>query len=73
MSHVKGIRIPESVKFLLMKSGILGFGIQGTAQKNWNWESSVTDKQLGIHSWNLESMAWNPECKTLLDFLTWGE
>ena len=73
MSHVKGIRIPESAKFLLMKSGILGFGIQSTAQKNWNWESSATDKQLGIHSWNLESMAWNPECKSLLDFLTWDE
>ena len=57
LSHVKGIRIPESPKFLLVKSGILGFGIQGTAQKNWNWESSASDKQLGIHSWNLESIA----------------
>ena len=35
---------------------------------------SATDKQLGIHStWNLESMAWDPEYKTLLDFLTWDE
>ena len=28
----KGIRIPESRKFLLVESGILGFGIQNTAQ-----------------------------------------
>ena len=23
--------------------------------------------------WNPESTAWNPESKTVLDFLTWGE
>ena len=23
--------------------------------------------------WNPESTAWNPESKTLLDYLTWGE
>ena len=63
----------ESAKFLLWKSGILGFGIQSTAQKNWNWESSATDKQVRIHSWILKSMAWDPECKSLLDLLTWDE
>ena len=31
----------------------------------WNLESS--------HLWNPESMAWNPESKTLLDYLTWGD
>ena len=41
----KGIRIPESRKFLLVESGIMGFGIQNTAQgiRNptyvWNPES----------------------------------
>ena len=41
----KGIQIPESEKVLLVKSGILGFGIWNTAQgignpsKDWNPES----------------------------------
>ena len=41
----KGIRIAESGKFLLVESGILGFGIRNTAQgiqnpaKDWNPES----------------------------------
>ena len=32
----RGIRIPESVKFFLVESGILGFGIQNAAQGIWN-------------------------------------
>ena len=32
----KGIQIPESGKFLLVESGILGFGIWNTAQAIWN-------------------------------------
>ena len=24
-------------------------------------------------TWNLESTAWNPESKTFLDYLTWGD
>ena len=45
----KGIRIPESVKFFLVESGILGFGIQNTAQgirnhtKDLNQESTKKD------------------------------
>ena len=48
----KGIRIPESTNFLLVESGILGFGIQNPAlrirnpTKDWNPESNL----LKIHS-----------------------
>ena len=57
LSPCKGIRIPESAKFLpgnpkngkilLMESGILGFGIRNTVQ--FNQESHSDD--------------WNPESK----------
>ena len=49
----KGIRIPESRNFLLVESGILGFGIRNPAlgirnpTKDWNPESNL----LKIHSW----------------------
>ena len=42
----KGIRIPESKNFLLVESGILGFGIRNPAlrirnpTKDWNPESN---------------------------------
>ena len=48
----KGIRIPESMNFVLVESGILGFGIQNPAlrirnpTKDWNPESNL----LKIHS-----------------------
>ena len=48
----KGIRIPESRNFLLLESGILGFGIRNPAlgirnpTKDWNPESDL----LKIHS-----------------------
>ena len=48
----KGIRIPESRIFLLVESGILGFGIRNLAlrirnpTKDWNPESNL----LKIHS-----------------------
>ena len=48
----KGIRIPESRKFLSLESGILGFGIRNPAlrirnpTKDWNPESRL----LKIHS-----------------------
>ena len=69
----KGIEIPEPAKFLSMKSEIPGFGIQSTAQETEIGNPGATDKELGIHSWNLEPVGWNRECKTLLDSLTWGE
>ena len=69
----KGIEIPEPAKFLPMKSGILGFGMQNTAQETGIGNPGAADKELGIHSWNPEPVGWNGECKTLLDSLTWGE
>ena len=61
----KGIQIPESVKFFLVESGILGFGTQNTAQgirnpnKEWNLEFKLQWKIL-------ESSTRNPESKTVL-------
>ena len=82
----KGIRIPESktfwlrnplsAKFLLVESGIVGFGIWNTAQGSGIHRRLVSGIQV---SWtknpesstgNQESTAWKPESKTLLDFLT---
>ena len=51
----KGIEIPESAKFLPMKCGILGFGIQSTAQEIGIWNPGASDKEPGIYSWNLDS------------------
>ena len=57
----KGIRIVQSERFLLVESGIqlkdTGIGLT----------ISSIDKD-----WNPKSTAWNPESKTVLDFLTWG-
>jgi len=71
----KRIRIRESGKFLLVESGIrkiwfvesgiLGFGIRNTAQGIRNPTNPAI--------WNQEYTASNPESKTVLDFLTWGE
>ena len=52
LAPCKGIRIPESRNFLLLESGILGFGIRNPAlrirnpTKHWNQESNL----LKIHS-----------------------
>ena len=52
LAPCKGIRIPESGNFLLLESGILGFGIRNPAlgirnpTKDWNPESNL----LKIHS-----------------------
>ena len=52
LAPCKGIRIPESRNFLLLESGILGFGIRNPAlrirnpTKDWNPESNL----LKIHS-----------------------
>ena len=49
-----GIRIPKSGKFLFVDSGILGFGIQNTAQrignltKDWKAESQVPQTKTEI-------------------------
>ena len=57
----KGIRIPESEKFLHEESRSLHFGI-----RNLN----STEKDLESSTLNPESTAWNPESKTVLDSLT---
>jgi len=44
--------------------GILGLGIRNP---------SSTEKDLESSNCNPESTAWNPESKTVLDSLTWGE
>ena len=68
----------EAQKILLLASGILGFGIRNTAQRIRNPSSSQSRIQLllkktGNGYWYLESTAWNPESKTVLDSLIWGD
>ena len=60
----KGIRIPESRNFLLVESGILGFGIRNPAlgirnpTKDWNPESKLPKDPLQIGlSYSLERKA----------------
>ena len=61
--HCKEIRIPDPVKFLLVESGILGFGIRNSAQgiqnpaTSWNLEFKFHWQQI----WNPESTTSNPE------------
>ena len=65
-------QIPESVKFLLMESDILGFGIRNPTN-DWNPEFKFYCQILNSSTWNRESTAWNPESKTVLDSPSWGE
>ena len=71
----KVIPIPESVKFLLVESEILGFGIRNTAQgirnvtDDWNSESRFHWQRLESSIWNPESTTWNPESKTRLSWI----
>ena len=52
------MRIPKSGKFLLVESGILGFGIRNSAQGIRN---PSNDSNPESSTWNPESTAWNPE------------
>ena len=76
MDFESKIRIPESKKFLLVESGILGFWIRNTAQgirnptNNWNPESKFHWQRLESSTWNPESTEWNPESKIVLDSLS---
>ena len=69
----------ESDKFLLVESGILGFGIWNTAQgirdstSDWTPESKFHWQSRQSSTWNPESTGWNPEKKTDLDFRNWGD
>ena len=74
-------RCPESGKVLLLeygiqqsfalKGGILGFGTRNTAQGIWNSLTIGIQNQVPLSrhpkcsTWNLETMAWNPETKTV--------
>ena len=77
ITQCRGIRIPESVKFFLVESGILGFGIQNKAQgirnptKDLNPESTKKDSnQLpGIRNPRRGIL----KSKTVLHSLTWGK
>ena len=61
------------------ESGILGFGIQYSAQRipssDWNPQSTIhvpLARNPESSSWRPQSTAWNPESKTVLDYLTRG-
>ena len=77
ITQCRGIRIPESVKFFLVESGILGFGIQNKAQgirnptKDLNPESTKKDSnQLpGIRNPRRGIL----KSRTVLHSLTWGK
>ena len=75
----KGIRIPESGRFLLVGSGMReNFDMESRIElkyptKEWNLESKFHWKRLGSSTRNPESMEWNPESKTVLYSLTWGD
>ena len=68
----------ESGNILLMESGIPGFGIRNTAQgiwnptNDWNSESKFYWQIPESGTWNPESTVRNPESKTVLDSLPWG-
>ena len=59
-----------------MESGILGFGIRNTARNptnDWNPESKFHWQRLKSSTLDPESTAWNPESKTVLDSVAWGD
>ena len=57
--------LPESGKFFLVESGILGFAILNLSKKVRNPTNETRT--------NPESTAWKAESKTVLDSLTRGE
>ena len=59
LAQCKGIQIPQSGKFWLVESGILGFEIRNTAQGVKN--PSSTDKYR------------DPESQPVLDSHSWGD
>ena len=72
VAQCKGIQIPESREFLIVESGILGFGILNTAQGIRNptlirLESGVQVQLIKNHgtetsTWNTESTGWIQDC-----------
>jgi len=57
--------VTESGKFLLVESGILGFGIQKTAQGIRNPSNDWNQQSLKSSTCNLESMTWDPESNSV--------
>ena len=73
----KVIQWPESGKFLLVESGILGFELQKSNSRNSRCHKQLEfriqvplTKSTESSTWNPESSVWNPEFKTVLDHLT---
>ena len=78
VQSVREIQILESGKFMLLGFEILDLGIWNKAQgiqkttNDWNPESKFHWQKLESSKWNLESLPWNTESKTVLDSLyTW--
>ena len=76
------IRNPESGIQVIMACGIQNpaNGIQNLESSHlWNPEFIYVESGIHRHgmrnpqTWNPESTAWNPESRTFLDYLTWGE
>ena len=70
----------ESGKPFFVESWILGFGIWDNGERIWNpatkdrnSESNFYWQRLESSTFIPESKAWDPESKTALDSLTWGE
>ena len=57
--------VTEYAKFLLVESGILGFGIQKTAQGIRNPSNDWNQQRLKSSTWNEESTTWDPESKSV--------
>ena len=73
IAQLKGIRIPESGKFFIVESGILGFGIGNTAQGIGNATNESGIQVPLTKSRNPVPGIRNPESKTVLDSFTFGE
>ena len=76
LPSINGRFLPvESGKFLLVQSGLPGFGIRNAAQgirnptKDWNPESRFHGQIPESSTWNPKSTPWKPESKTVLDSL----
>ena len=63
---------PESGNVLLVEFGILGLGIRNAVQGNRN-PTNDCNPESKFQWQGLEYSTWNPECKTILGSLTWGE
>ena len=70
--HVRESRFRNPGNFCLWNPKSWIFGMRNPTN-DWNPESKFYWKILESSSWNPKSTAWNPESKTVLDFLTWDD